>query len=326
MGRNIGASRRGFGWDAQNRRLNVYVNGIVAEYLDEPCGHTYYVNNITGDDTNDGLSWGKAVAQVEQACVLSEASRVAGGTSTNYYVKNRIVVQGTGTNYTAVTTEPNYCDIIGLGSDIRSGGAGQVQINHTDGPALYNAGGMRGVNCFNIQLLGGGSGSAPFKSATSMMRCVFYNCGFYSASSSDACIYFSGGQYGGITFERCQINTNDAGTLATYGLYVAPTAGGNQSDWLIIDSFFMVGSTAAYYTSGYNQTGTVVKDCVFQGGTYGVYDVSSETDTKGNSMYINNFCFGTTAGISVAQNTTKRVLNCFSDANGTVTRLTSTTD
>ena len=92
MGRNIGASRRGFGWDAQNRRLNVYVNGTVAEYLDEPLGKTYYVNNITGDDTNDGLSWGQAVAQLEQALVLSEAERVAGGVSTNYYNMNRIVV------------------------------------------------------------------------------------------------------------------------------------------------------------------------------------------------------------------------------------------
>ena len=53
-------------------------------------GDTYYVNNITGNDTADGKSWNSAVAQPEQAIALSEASRLIHvGTTTNDYIHIR---------------------------------------------------------------------------------------------------------------------------------------------------------------------------------------------------------------------------------------------
>jgi hypothetical protein len=46
--------------------------------------NTYYVNVNTGDDTNDGLSWGNAVQSIDQAITLADA---AGVNSTIYIAK-----------------------------------------------------------------------------------------------------------------------------------------------------------------------------------------------------------------------------------------------
>jgi len=289
-----------------------------------PPGLTYYVNNITGNDSNSGLSWNDAVAQVEQALVLSEAKRVVGGTSTDYYKMNRIVIQGTGTAYTEVTTEPNYCDIVGFGSSIRSNGAGQVQIGHADGSAVLIATtGSRGANWFNIQFTGGGSSKAPFNATGSMLRCEFHGCSFYpTIASSAAGMQLNGGTYAGIVLDGCHFGKNLAITEATYGFYVT----GQFSDCLVKECVIGLGSTAAYYSDAYLQDATVVKQNTCIGGTYGIRDASLETTVRGLAFYINNYCFGTTAGLLISTVTTLHSIGNWSNANGTVTRLTSTTD
>ena len=68
---------------------------------------TYYVNNITGSSTNDGLSWKNAMDQVSTAVTASEAHR-ATLTTNNGNVRNTIYVQGTKTAYTLITALPLY--------------------------------------------------------------------------------------------------------------------------------------------------------------------------------------------------------------------------
>ena len=91
-------------------------------------GRTYYVNNITGASTNDGLSWNSAMDEVSTAITASETFRQLQGTDTNDYIRNRIIVQGTGTAYTSLTALPSYCDLIGLGSEVRGNGSGIARI------------------------------------------------------------------------------------------------------------------------------------------------------------------------------------------------------
>jgi len=87
------------------RKLKLYPGAIVEGAWNgfDRGGKTYYVNNITGSPTADGLSWNSCVDQPSAAIILSEASRVIHpGTTTNDYIKNTIVIQGTGTAYDAL--------------------------------------------------------------------------------------------------------------------------------------------------------------------------------------------------------------------------------
>ncbi|KKL18890.1 hypothetical protein LCGC14_2470980, partial [marine sediment metagenome] len=107
------------------RELKFFPGAIVTGWPGPGAGTTYYVNNITGSSTADGLSWNSAVDQVSTAVTLSEASRlIHPGTTTNDYIMNTIIVQGTGTAYTAVAALPSYARVIGLGADPRGNGAG----------------------------------------------------------------------------------------------------------------------------------------------------------------------------------------------------------
>jgi hypothetical protein len=94
-------------------------------------GKIYYVNNITGSATNNGLTWASAVDQVSTAITLSEAARLAswgGATLTNHNLRNTIFVQGTGTAYTSLTELPSFCDIVGVGACPFGDGSGIVVI------------------------------------------------------------------------------------------------------------------------------------------------------------------------------------------------------
>ncbi len=161
------------------------VEGAFGDSFDRG-GKTYYVNNITGSSTNDGLSWNSAVDQLSTAVTLSEASRlIHNGTTTNDYIMNTIVIQGTGTTYTAVSALPSYCNVIGLGSVPFGNGAGIVTIGDATGAAHGVAGSTRGSNWSNIQFVGAGSYYAF--SATVAYRSLFEFCAFGGNASSAAC-------------------------------------------------------------------------------------------------------------------------------------------
>ncbi len=79
MARNITASKRGFGYDPVTRSLGVYVDGALVQSYPPTPGRTYFVNNITGSSTNDGLSWANAMDEVSTAITASEVYRQLGG-------------------------------------------------------------------------------------------------------------------------------------------------------------------------------------------------------------------------------------------------------
>ncbi len=156
--------KRGFNYNYQTRSLGIYVDGVQVADYSQIVGRTYYVNNILGSSTNDGLSWGTAMDEVSTAITASETYRQLGGVvggasvTTNDYVRNTIVVQATGTAYSAISALPNYTDIIGLGATPRGNGAGIVRIDGA-GAADAMAGTARGLGLYNLQAMQSSAGS-----------------------------------------------------------------------------------------------------------------------------------------------------------------------
>jgi len=60
MGRNIPASKRGFGYDKPSRSLGIYVDGVLVENFSASTNMKYYVDAYGGSDINDGRSWASA--------------------------------------------------------------------------------------------------------------------------------------------------------------------------------------------------------------------------------------------------------------------------
>jgi hypothetical protein len=165
------------------RKLKFYPGAIVEGSWNgsfDRGGKTYYVNNITGSSSADGLSWDGAFDQVSTAITASEASRLIHvGTTTNDYIRNTIVVQGTGTAYASLTALPSYCDMIGLGADPRGNGTGIARIGpdaDTTPSDGINADAARGLNMYNIQVQ---AASAKYgMDIDKAYRCLFENMAF----------------------------------------------------------------------------------------------------------------------------------------------------
>ena len=166
---------------------------------------TYYVNNIMGASTNDGLSWKNAFAQVSQAITASEAHR-ATLTTNNQYIRNRIYVQGTKTAYTKLTALPLYCDIIGIGADTRGTNDGVPRIGSDtvaeSGCVISTT--VRGLYVKNIQFQAG-INKYPFQ-CTNMFRSTFEDCSFMTngaATGNPAIGFRVAGGIGSVTMRRC---------------------------------------------------------------------------------------------------------------------------
>jgi len=181
--------------------LGVYVDGALTMSFPPTPGRTYFVNNITGASTNDGLSWGTAMDQVSTAITASDTYRELGGipsgrtATTNDYVRNTIVVQGTGTAYTYLTDLGEHLNLIGLcqptggqGGGTSFGGVrlGADTSNTTGGyiAAEDNASRSYGVYLANLKFQSGDASACwqTHKFEESVME----DCAFYLASGGSA--------------------------------------------------------------------------------------------------------------------------------------------
>ena len=189
-------------------------------------GRVYYVNNIHGASTNDGLSWDQPYAQISQAITASETYRALYTGTTNDYQRNIIFVAGTGTPYTALTSMGSYADIVGVGADVSGNGAGIPRIGLDTGTSegVLLTATFRGVNFHNLQFQAGVGGYA-FK-GTNAFRSGFYNCVFTSNGSPGGApaAGFEMGICGGVTIKDCLWN-NQSGTSNqhTVGINITST-------------------------------------------------------------------------------------------------------
>lgn len=274
-------------------------------------GRTYYVNNITGASTNNGLSWKGAFAQLSTAITASEAYRAIPAT-TNEYIRNTIVIQGTGTTYSAISSLPSYADIIGLGAPPFGDGAGIVVLGDATGAADGLAGSTRGSTWYNMQFVGAGSFYAVDLAIA--YRTMFELCGFGGNAASAACaIAFNVVSASGLILRDCKTLAHAAFPVIGYAM---ATAGGNWNECLM-ERCYANASATGYTNVGYLQNGAVVRDCLFYGGTTGLSDTSAQTSNNALAFYWGNLGSGGTTGITITNGAERRAMNNYSVSNAT---------
>ena len=279
-------------------------------------GTTYYVNNITGSTTADGLSWNSAVSQVSRAITLSEASRlVHQGTTTNDYVRNKIVVQGTGTAYTKLTAMGLYVDLIGLGADPRGNGAGIARIGSDtvaeSGVVLTAT--VRGLNVYNIQFQAG-INSYCWQHA-SMYRSRFENCTFMTngaATGNPTGAFRSTTAMGGVVMDDCLIGGSNCSidTEPDTGMIIAGTHF-HTSTVKNCQIYGLAGVTVA--STVIASWGSMFKNVVFGDGSQTMAICVNDDSTGAGAHILYCGCYAMASGqaFDIETNGTKRVIGCY---------------
>ncbi len=317
MAINVNAAKRGFLWNPADRDLGIYVDGTkVASYVAN-VGKTYYVNNILGSSTNNGLSWGAAFAEVSEAITASETYRELGGVeggasvTTNDYVRNTIVVQGTATAYTGITDLGEHYNLIGLGDP--SDGIGGTIWNTTTldglvrlGSDTVSTGGMynlsgeySGVYVANIHFQTGGTN--PAFGVDELFQCKFEDCGFFyakdQATSAPDAFFEVYSAITGLIMNRCAGAGNASPTTRpAYGFHLK--TGADRFTHSRMRDCQWTGSTAAYQVAAsvlYGQ-GTIIGPDNFFGAfghgvcTCGIKDLGVRSEAQGGQItYIHNY-------------------------------------
>lgn len=293
------------------RKLKMFPGAIIEGALGplfDTGGTTYYVNNITGTAGGSGLSWDTAMSEPVYAITASAAARSTERTANNL-IMDTIVMQGTGSRYTPITTMPLYTNMIGLGGNPRGNVFGQVRIGSIS-TANGSSGDEAGNYWYNMQFSAGGSFDALDLGVT--FSSTWDNVTWGCASDNgvlDAGISIAVGS--GSTFVNCD-------SLA--GHTQAPVLGfsteGTFNDCLL-ENCHLQGTTAAFLSAGALNGGTTVHNCSFRGGTYGVQDTGSAGNALAGPMYTDCYAFGTSAGFTITNNATLRATGNISNNNGT---------
>ncbi len=285
------------------KELKFFPGAVISGTPGTGEGRTYYVNNITGSASASGLSWNAAVAEVSQAVTLSEAYRLLGGrkssVTTNDYIRNTILVQGTGTAYTALTTLPLYCDLIGLGADPRGTGAGIARIGSdtVTGYGVTCTDTIRGLNVYNIQFQGGAANYVF--TIENMYRSTFTNCSFMTpgvATGKPTAAFHSSVGSGSLVFDHCHIGATSCslGTEPAIGMKIAGTGWTN----CLVENCFIAGAQGVTVASTVAASwGSMFKsNYIGQSGDTCDIGVNDDATTgNGQIIYMGNYISATTA-------------------------------
>jgi hypothetical protein len=294
---------------AQRAQLGDLVYGAAAGGypLDYP-GKIFYVNNITGSASNDGLSWETAFAQVSTAVTAVKAFQTAQGTaSLDTQARCIIYIAGTTTGYTGITALAGYTDYIGVGSSAYGNGTSVPVIGTTTGSGMVATAGttIRGAKFYNLQFTCGAGATWAVDLQSAFLKGAFVDCSFLVSGTSttggclNAALAFAGN-----LVQHCQFS-GDSGTPA-YGIYLV---GGGSINNNIFEDNVIGGTTAAVYVAAGDDVNTVWRNNTIgiNYGTYGVQDAGS----SGHAIYAGNYCMGSTLGMSVSTNPTYRCVGNF---------------
>lgn len=320
---NVGSKWVGGDLQFFNRQSGANILTIGANGLNIGAypARRYYVNNITGDSGNSGLSWDDAFAQPSEAIAASETFRLLGfgapTVTTNDYVRNTVMIQGTGTPYAAFTDIPNYTDLIGVGADPRGNGTGIAIIDgvgNADAMAVGSAG-CRGLFMVNLQFNQSVQGNFYAADFAKLFRSRIEGCVFSNAGHGGLRIVLGGGVY--IIDCTASHDSLDMAIGLTLG------AGTTCNAMKIVDCEFFGNTSGTTFTADAGK-GTVFKKVFACGGTYGFVD--SSLAEAAAPKYIDCYGYGTNnttineTGFRLTHTVfyTHRAFGCIDNANGTV--------
>ena len=293
-------------WRGWNKIKNLEIIPGGSFIFNPNGGKTYFVNNITGASGNDGLSWGTAFAQIDQALLASETYRITKATS-NKVIHNQIFVQGTETAYAVVNQDANCVDIYGMGHRMHLGGAaGDVMVSGAGAAAGMSmtalaagwdttaggAGGGLGVNIKNIHFEATGSYYAV--DVYDWLLGGFEDCSFMTSGANNYGGFRASEHFAGSLMRNCHAG-GDAGSVRDGFTFTGGVFNQNLIEWNWAQA-----SRYGFYTSDYLQGGTVIRNNTFYGTTYGIYDTSAETTVMGRAMYVNNNAVSAGTGFSIS--------------------------
>lgn len=263
------------------------------EYDFLPQGETYFVNNITGSATNDGLTWGTAFDEVSTAITAVIALQATQTSGDN--IRNKIIIAGTSTAYAGLTELADYTDYIGTGTSPLGNGGGIPRIGSdtaAEDGFLHADGTNRGCNFYNLQFQCGTAKSCF--SIGNLYRSEFHNVAFIvNGVAASATTGFTAAKLSGCVFDNIHIGTSSN---------VEPTIGfdvtGTHFHHCKITNSEISGLTAGFRvatgtTSGY---GSILKNN-FIGSHYGTCLICVDDNAStGQIMYCGNFLSGTATG------------------------------
>lgn len=255
-------------------------------------GRTYYVNNITGSASNGGLSWNNAMDTAATAVTASEAYRDI-QTSSNRYIRNTIIIQGTATAYAELSDPGEHINFVGLGDNMLGNASGIARIGADSGGdtgGLVCTAEMRGDYFYNIQFQAGGNDYCVY--LTKAYRSTFEYCGFFTNGdpvTAPTAGFHANDTCGGLHIKDCHWG-NASGYLAApvYGIYL------NGTHWHIclVEGCHIAGNTAAVFVKStcVNTWGSVFKDnYIGQPSSGGCTIGIDDNSTTGHIVFMNNF-------------------------------------
>lgn len=270
------------------------IPAVFAKMMTTNYSKVYYVDNINGSASYNGLSWTKPFAQISTAVTAWETYRAA---LSNVYERGLILVRGTGTAYTALTALPSYCDVIGVGANPKGNGTGIVIVGDNGADGI--AGTARGLGLYNMQFRSGGAfWCADF---VNLFRSEIVNCAFQATTAaSDGGIRFSGAS-GGLLIKDCwwkgsgdvicKVGIQAQGTHLNESEITGCNIGGTTAG-ILIDNTVKNGDQTLVH---HNHIGDTGKGCVT------AIDDNQPADLVGYIQYCNNSVMGTNL-ITIANN------------------------
>lgn len=260
-------------------------------------GPVYHVDPDAGSASGTGLDYGEAMGTFALAIT---AGGVWQALQDNVYSRYTILIYGASTFVPAVTTLPQYCDIIGIGANPRGNGTGIARIgdNGASGTVDAIAGTTRGTYWRNIQFgNNAGTYSADF---VHVFRSMFENCAFHPGSDYDGSVAATlgavrvSGNAGGLHMKNCAFGGDS--NMKGFGL----TFDGAVANNCVIEDCFIGGVTACVRinSAACNTTGTT-----FRKNNIGTNSASGATSalgvddnaTDGLARYDGNWVFATDA-------------------------------
>jgi hypothetical protein len=270
---------------AQRAQLGTLIYGAAGSYPGDYPGMVYYVNNVSGSASNDGLTWDTAFAQIATAVTAVGTFQAA---ASDVETRCIIYIAGTATAYTGLTALPSYCDLVGVGASIRGNGSGIPRIGSdtaAEDGVLMASTDIRGTNFYNLQFQAGTAKSCF--TIRNIYRSEFHNCAFMVNGVAASCTTgFTCAKGSGVIMDNCHWGTS-SNVEPTLGLSVT----GTHWHHCKVTNCEITGLTAAVSidattTSNY---GSVFKHNLI-GSNYGTCAIGiSDASTVGNIIYAGNY-------------------------------------